>query len=97
MNTVSQRRFAVLLFILASANALFWIIAFSIDVYKYALIGGLFEILWLPGILITFLAPFAAAYLWYKEKFSLRSINLITILITIAGFVLRYTLATGSV
>ena len=97
MNTVKQQRFGSILFILASANAIFWIIAFSINIYKYALVGGIFEFLWLPGMLITFLVPLVAGSLWYKERFTLRSINLFTILITIAGFVLRYTLANRSV
>ena len=51
----------------------FWVIANLVNVYEYAVVGALFEIMWLPVILIGFAVPVVALMFWIREKFRIRS------------------------
>jgi hypothetical protein len=45
---------------LCIVNILFVIIVIYTDVYRYALIGALYELLWLPMIVLVYLLPVIA-------------------------------------
>jgi len=79
--TNKKLHLAVSIFIL-----LYWLLCKTIDVYKYAILGVLSEILWLPMIAMLFLLPILNTYAIFKNKNSLipyfnLAINLITIFI----------------
>ncbi len=63
------------------AIAFFWIAANTIDVYHFAAVGAIFEILWLPAVVITIALPVFAFVLLAKEKFNIQSFYLYAILI----------------
>lgn len=46
----------------------FWICAQTINVYKYILVGIVFEIIWLPAIIAIPLIPAIAFVYWIKNK-----------------------------
>jgi hypothetical protein len=54
----------------------FWIISKSWNVYKYEIIGTLFEIAWLPIILVTLVLPITSFYKWYRDKWRSTSVFL---------------------
>lgn len=64
----------------------YWLLCKSIDVYKYTILGVLYEVLWFPMIAMLFLLPIINTYAIFKNKnclvhyFNL-ALNLITILI----------------
>ncbi|MCY1531491.1 hypothetical protein D9M68_667190 [compost metagenome] len=71
LNNVDHKRnglFRILLFINLFAIAI-WIVGQNINVYRYAVIGAIFEMLWLPIMISIILIPFIALYFWYKDKF----------------------------
>ena len=73
-----------IIFILTIATAIFWIISKSFNVYRWSVIGAIFEILWFPGLIILFILPIVSLVFWAKEKFRLKSLNPYSILIALA-------------
>lgn len=49
---------------------LFVVISQSVNVYHVTLAGVIFEILWLPVIIFSFLIPVLSFLYWRKEKYS---------------------------
>lgn len=54
--------------------SLFWITGNYIDVHTYKLTGVVFEILWLPMIVLFFVLPVLSVIFWYKQKFNPKSL-----------------------
>ena len=76
--TNKKLQLAVSIFIL-----LYWLLCKTIDVYKYAILGVLSEILWLPMVVLLFLLPIINLYAIFKNKNGLiyylnLALNLIT-------------------
>lgn len=53
--------------------AAFWFGGNAVNVYENAVVGALFEILWLPFILLTIGTPVIAIVFWVQRKFSWKS------------------------
>lgn len=67
--------------------ALFWMVAKQSDIYHYALVGAIFEILWLPMLLALAILPGLSFYFWRLEQWRFSSlypycflVNVLTIL-----------------
>jgi hypothetical protein len=58
-----------------------WMIGQSIDVYRYAWLGAVFEILWIPMLVGLVGIPVFSIYRLLTEKFSFRSRYLYALLI----------------
>lgn len=69
----------------------YWWLGHCINLYSYAFVGAIFEILWFPFLLILFALPIISMILLIKEKVYFRSLYIYSILIgiiTILFFVL---------
>lgn len=77
--------FAMSIFIL-----LLIIYASLFNVYHFALIGAVFELLWLPLIGMVFILPVTAFIYWIKDKFRLRSVYPIILLACIISMWLLF-------
>jgi hypothetical protein len=75
-------------FLLSIFIAAYWIVSNKVNVYQTKITGAIFEILWLPMILLLFITPCLAAYFWKKEKFVLKSMNLLTIITSVIFIVI---------
>ena len=82
----SNKKINVFVFTLSVIVSLFWIFGNLFDVYQFAIVGVLFEIAWLPVLALTFILPIVALFLFVKDKFHLKSLNLYS-------FVLVFTTA----
>ena len=60
--------FAAMLFCL-----LFWLIALNADVYAFAIVGALYEILCLPMLVFPMVLPVLLLVLWARRRFSVKS------------------------
>ena len=65
---------------------LFWLLSKTIDVYQITFLGVLYEIIWLPMLVMLFVLPIINTYSLFKIKNSLMSyfnlaLNIITIVI----------------
>lgn len=64
---------AKVVFFLSLWVALFWCSVMLVDVYRFALVGAIYEILWLPMLLLIFILPIISLVFWVITKFSLKS------------------------
>lgn len=53
------------------------------NVYYFAVIGAIFEMLWLPLISLIFILPCVSLFFWVTDKFKLKSLYLYSFLISI--------------
>ncbi len=83
-----QSRRPHILILLGIFAALFWLTGRQINVYQYAFIGSVFELLWLPMLLLLFGLPLISLYFWRKEKFSLRSLYFYSLIVAVTTVVL---------
>ena len=67
------------IFIISVFIFIYWALGKSIDVYQYALVGTIFEMLWLPSIIAAILVLVFAIINWSKEKFKWRSYSLLSV------------------
>jgi hypothetical protein len=71
------------LLLLSVFSFCYWITGKQINIYQYKLVGVIFEMLWLPMLLVLFTIPLLAFYFWKKEKFVLKSLHFLTLLISV--------------
>lgn len=75
-----------LLFALSISILLYWLLCNTIDVYRYAILGVFYEIIWFPMLVMLFVLPIINTYSMVKTKnilihyFSLL-LNIITLFI----------------
>jgi len=86
--TFKNSRLSKISFILSIIVLGFWSAGRIFDVYRYAAVGAIFEILWLFMLLMLFILPIIALIFLIKEKFSFRSLYLYTIIITVINILL---------
>ena len=77
-----------IILLLNIAVFIFWFLSKAINVYYFAFVGAIFEILWLPIIALTFVLPILSAVYWRKEKFIFQSFNFYSIVVTIMTILL---------
>lgn len=70
-----------IILVLSFLVLVYWVVANSIDVYQYPAVGAIYEILWLPMLLLFFALPIINLVMWVKNKFSLKKIWLYALLI----------------
>lgn len=75
------------LFIVSMISCLYWTISQNMNVYNYAFAGALYEILWLPMVVLLVGIPFISGYQWYKDKFKMTSWSMYTILLSIVTII----------
>jgi hypothetical protein len=61
----------------------FWVFGNLIDIYHFAIIGVVFELLWLPVLLLSVVLPLVCVFFLCKEKFSLQSLYVYSFLMLV--------------
>ncbi len=74
--------------ILSLCLFLFWVSGNVINIYRYAVVGAIFELLWLPMLAMLFVLPVLTFIFWAKEKFMIRSLYLYSMCIAIVTLLL---------
>jgi hypothetical protein len=59
----------------------FWWLGQVIDVYRLALVGAIFELLWLPVLAMSLILPIVSLTYLMRERFTVRSLYLYSTLI----------------
>ena len=72
-------------FLISLFVALYWILGQTINIYLIAFVGAVYEILWLPLIILLFGLPVLSFVFWVKEKFFVRSLFLYSFIIGIGS------------
>ena len=73
-----------IIFLSSVAVAIFWLSSININVYKFAVVGAIFEILWLPMVILIYSIPIISFIFFVKSKLNFRSFYLFSILINVA-------------
>lgn len=84
-------RLSKILFVLSIFVFAYWNIVQIINVYHFAIVGAIYEILWLFMLLGLFGLPIVALVFLIKEKFSFRSLYLYTIIISVFNIILMFS------
>jgi hypothetical protein len=71
-------------FILSILSSGFWCFGQFLNVYRFTLVGVLYEILWLPALAILCLLPLFSLLFLVKEKGTNKSFYFYSILISVA-------------
>ncbi|TDQ16430.1 hypothetical protein DFQ04_2548 [Algoriphagus boseongensis] len=62
----------------------FWFIGTFFDVYQVAFIGAIYELLWLPFLVMLFGLPILTFFLWKSSKYSTKSLYFYALMISTA-------------
>ena len=62
---------------------LFWFFAITYNVYKYKVIGGFFEVLWLPMLGLLIVLPIISIVYLKKGKWNLKSLYSICFIVNL--------------
>jgi hypothetical protein len=72
------------IFLLSLLVSIICILGRTINVYQFAVVGAIFEIMWLPVLATLFLLPIFSLIFLLKEKINVRSLYIYSILINVA-------------
>ena len=64
----------------------FWILAKTVNVYDHAITGAIFEIMWLPSLMLMCMIPAISLVVLLRKKCNLRVIHFYTVLISAAAW-----------
>lgn len=62
----------------------------TIDIYKYAVVGALFEMLWMFIMAAVFILPIVAIWGLFKNSFSFKSFYFFAIIISVVSMILLF-------
>ena len=83
LNPFKNSRTGKIVFILSIIVSGYWWLGQVINVYRFAFVGAIYEILWLPVLLILFLLPIISLILLIKEKVNVKSLYIYSMLISV--------------
>jgi hypothetical protein len=74
-----------ILFTLSILIFVFWFVNYKIDIHNYALVGAIFDLLWLIMLIKLCIIPVMSFIYLIREKFNFRSLHLYTIIIAVTN------------
>jgi hypothetical protein len=77
-------RTSKIVFILSIIVSGYWWLGQVINVYRFAVVGAIFEILWLPVLAMLFLLPIISLIFLVKEKVNIRSLYVYSTLLGVS-------------
>ncbi len=81
---------SLIILLLSLITLFYWFGGNLIDIYQYAIVGAIFEILWLPMILLVLVLPALSLFFWIKGKWSLKSVYFYSFLIGVFTILLKF-------
>jgi len=89
--TTKLLRGSVIVFALTMIVTLYWYLPLLINVYRFRIIGAIYEILWIFMIVGLFALPVISFIFWVKNKFEPRSLYFYSLLISLASILFLMT------
>jgi hypothetical protein len=62
-----------IVFLLSVFNIMYWMAGLVIDIYHYRSVGAIYEIIWLPMVLLLFLLTVISGMGWRRSGWSFKS------------------------
>src|SRR5204863_9889240 len=82
---------SIIIFVLTMIVTLYWYLPLLINVYRFPVIGAIYEILWIFMIAALFALPVVSFILWSKSKFNLRSLYFYSLVISLLSILFLVT------
>ena len=82
---------SVIVFALTIIVTLYWYLPLLISVYRFPVIGAIYEILWIFMVLGLFALPVISFIFWAKIKFNLRSLYFYSLIISLVSILFLVT------
>ncbi|HEY5969081.1 MAG TPA: hypothetical protein VIU35_13975 [Chitinophagaceae bacterium] len=82
---------SAIVFALTIIVTLYWYLPLLISVYRFPVIGAIYEILWICMLLGLFAMPVVSFIFWSKNKFDLRSLYFYSLIISAASILFLVT------
>jgi hypothetical protein len=80
------------IFLVTLGASIFWIITKLVPIYENKIAGAVYEMLWLPVVVILFILPLFSFLLWAGEKFRVQSAHLFSIILAALAILVGYLL-----
>jgi hypothetical protein len=65
---------------------IYWYVAMNVNVYKFIVLGALYELLWLPMLPLLVILPAISVFLLTRQGFSLKALPFYSLLISLAAW-----------
>ena len=82
---------SAIVFALTIIVTLYWYLPLLISVYRFPVIGAIYEILWIFMIVGLFALPVVSFIFWAKNKFNLRSLYFYSLIISLVSILFLVT------
>ena len=82
---------STVIFVLTIIVTIYWYLPLLISVYRFPVIGAIYEILWIFMLVGLFALPVVSFIFWVKNKFNLRSSYFYSLIISIASILFLVT------
>jgi hypothetical protein len=82
---------SAIVFALTIIVTLYWYLPLLISVYRFPVIGAIYEILWIFMVLGLFALPVVSFIFWAKNKFNLRSLYFYSLIISLVSILFLVT------
>ncbi len=83
METLLNNRLGKITLVTSLIVMVYWLIANLYNVYNIAAVGAVYEMLWLFMLLLLVALPVFSFVQWAKQKFNVRSVYFISLLISL--------------
>ncbi len=88
LNNIQTFRSGKLFLILSVSVMMYWLFGKIFNIYRFAVVGAVYELLWIFMTVILFMLPVITFIYWRKHQFSIRSLHLYSLLTSIATILL---------
>lgn len=79
------------IFTVSIITAVYWLLGKFLNIYASKLAGIIFEILWLPMLLLLFAIPAIALFYWIKSRFKFTSLYFFSLAMSVTVLILLIT------
>lgn len=79
-----------IIFYLCVAAFVFWNLPLLVNVYSMAVVGAVFELLWLPMIAAVFLLPLLSMTAWIHRRYAVHSIHFYSLLLSFVNITILF-------
>lgn len=77
-----------ILFFTSVGVLIYWCLGQLVDIYYFAVVGAIYEIVWLFMLFALLVLPILSLIFWIKERFNVMSLYFYTILVVIINILL---------
>src|SRR6187431_221666 len=90
-SSASLHRKSVITFSVTIGVSLYWYLSQLINVYRFPLIGAIYELLWVAMVVALLVLPVLSLIFWIRTKFNPRSLYLYSLIISFVNVLLLIT------